>query len=90
VAPLNDEGKLIVRGMELAFDRVNRQGGIQGRSLQLVALDDDKDLIKATKNISQLQEKTKIFCNLFIGELVNEFEAALKKGALLFLRLKSR
>ena len=55
-------GGLAIRsGLEAALDRANRSGGIHGRSIKLIALDDGYDPKKSKENADELILKKKVF-----------------------------
>lgn len=58
------EGERI--GVQVYFDRINAKGGIGGKKLELIALDDEYDPLKAAKNVHQLLEQ-KVFA--FMGNM---------------------
>lgn len=47
-------------GERLAFDEVNRKGGINGRRIRLVLLDDAYDTQRTVENVRQLVEQEKV------------------------------
>jgi branched-chain amino acid transport system substrate-binding protein len=53
-------GKNMTLGIKIYFDKVNASGGILGRKLQLIALDDGYDPIRAGKNVRDLIEKDNV------------------------------
>lgn len=53
-------GKGIVKGIEVYFNKINRDGGIDGRSLEYIVLDDQNDLQKSVANIHQLIEQENV------------------------------
>jgi branched-chain amino acid transport system substrate-binding protein len=55
----------IQRGIEACFKQVNKAGGINGRNLRLVSLDDAGDYARFRKNIQMLQ--TKFHTSMFLG-----------------------
>ena len=48
-------------GAQAYFDFVNAQGGVNGRQIKLISLDDGYDPDKATANTKQLIEKENVF-----------------------------
>jgi len=54
-------------GVEVVFKKVNAEGGIDGRKLKLIALDDYYDPIRAGKNVRELVNKDHIFA--FLGNM---------------------
>jgi ABC-type branched-subunit amino acid transport system substrate-binding protein len=59
--PVADTGNHYRRGIELYFDKVNKAGGVNGRKLQLVALDDAYDPKRTAENTHTLIEQNKVF-----------------------------
>ncbi|MFA6263847.1 MAG: ABC transporter substrate-binding protein [Candidatus Babeliales bacterium] len=55
----------IQRGIEAGFKQVNQAGGVNGKTLRLVSLDDAGNSVRFAKNIQQLQTKFKI--SMFLG-----------------------
>lgn len=49
------------KGIKAAFDEINERGGVAGRPLQLVALDDSGAPEKAAENAKQLVEQERVF-----------------------------
>ena len=50
------------RGSQAWYQEVNSQGGIAGRRIEVVALDDGYDPIPTIRNTIQLVEKDRVFC----------------------------
>lgn len=65
VSPLSGPDKELGRGMkagvELAFAAANEAGGVHGRRLALVALDDGNDPARTAEAMRELTEKRKVF-----------------------------
>jgi branched-chain amino acid transport system substrate-binding protein len=59
--PLKALGESMRDGMTLYIDGVNRSGGINGRRINLVVLDDAYDVEKAKANTKRLIEDDKVF-----------------------------
>jgi branched-chain amino acid transport system substrate-binding protein len=57
--PAGDFAKLVVEGMQASFDEANRSGGVSGRPIKLVTLDDAFDGPKALANAKKLVEEEK-------------------------------
>lgn len=55
--PLGVPIKALISGAQLAFDAVNAQGGVQGRKIRLVTLDDELAPPKAVANYKSLLEE---------------------------------
>ncbi len=64
-APFSGSAKELGRGMktgvEVAFAAVNEAGGIYGRKLQLIALDDGYEPARTKETMKELIEKRKVF-----------------------------
>lgn len=58
---LGDLGKEYQAGARLYFDYLNGQGGIAGRKIKLISLDDAYDTNKALENTKRLVEQEKVF-----------------------------
>jgi len=83
--PLQKEGKIIKRGIEAALRSANQTGGVNGRLLKLIALDDKKSISKSIANIKELQARTNIFLNIFTTGVVGTFpEDVIRKKLLIF------
>jgi len=54
-------------GMEAYFEKVNAEGGIQGRKIRLVSKDDGYEPVRAIANTRQLIESEKVFA--LLGEV---------------------
>jgi ABC-type branched-subunit amino acid transport system substrate-binding protein len=59
--PLGSQIKVVHNGAGLAFDAVNEQGGIGGRKIKLVALDDELKPEKAVENYTKLLNDHRVF-----------------------------
>ncbi|MDB5929824.1 MAG: amino acid/amide transporter substrate-binding protein family [Polaromonas sp.] len=59
--PVAATGNNYRRGIELYFDQANKAGGVNGRKLQLTALDDAYDPKRTVENTRQLIEQNKVF-----------------------------
>jgi len=58
--PLAPSVLSLVKGQELAIDEVNRAGGIGGRKLRFISMDDGYDPKRAVENTISLIEKEKV------------------------------
>lgn len=54
-------GRAMKEGIEVCFARVNAAGGVNGRKLELVALDDGYETAPAVANAKRLIEQEKVF-----------------------------
>lgn len=54
-------------GQKLAFDTVNRRGGIAGRPVELVLLDDGYDTARTVENVKLLVERDKVVALTGLG-----------------------
>lgn len=59
--PVAETGNNYRRGIELYFSQINKAGGINGRQLQLVALDDAYDPKRTVENTRTLIDEKKVF-----------------------------
>ena len=57
--PLSGTLKAVLRGQELALDEFNRRGGVGGRRVKLVTLDDAYDPKRCVDNVNTLIERDK-------------------------------
>lgn len=57
--PLAGTLKAVLRGQELALDEFNRRGGVGGRRVKLVTLDDAYDPKRCVENVNALIEREK-------------------------------
>jgi ABC-type branched-subunit amino acid transport system substrate-binding protein/predicted Ser/Thr protein kinase len=65
--PAAELGRSMHSGIQTWFNHVNDTGGIAGRKLELVALDDAYDPDRALANVRELAEEYKVFA--FIGNV---------------------
>jgi branched-chain amino acid transport system substrate-binding protein len=63
--PTKEIGRQLKLGIEVAFNRVNDAGGIDGRMLKLAAADDGNEPTHTLDSMKQLYEKEQVFC--YIG-----------------------
>jgi branched-chain amino acid transport system substrate-binding protein len=75
--PLGGPVKSLLSGADLAFGEVNAQGGVAGRRLRLVSLDDELKPDKAVANYERLLTEHKVFC--FFGCVGSGTTAAASK-----------
>jgi branched-chain amino acid transport system substrate-binding protein len=59
--PVAATGNNYRRGIELYFDQTNKAGGVNGRKLNLIALDDAYDPKRTLQNTTTLIEENKVF-----------------------------
>jgi branched-chain amino acid transport system substrate-binding protein len=59
--PLGSQIKVVHNGAGLAFDAVNEQGGVGGRKIKLVSLDDELKPEKALENYGKLLNDHRVF-----------------------------
>jgi ABC-type branched-subunit amino acid transport system substrate-binding protein len=62
--PLAENGQQYTKGIRLYLDQVNKAGGIHGRKIELVTLDDAYSPQKAEENTRQLIEQKQVFALL--------------------------
>jgi ABC-type branched-subunit amino acid transport system substrate-binding protein len=85
--PSRELGRDMKLGLETAFHEINDQGGVTGRKIRLVALDDGYEPEQALKNMRQLYEDDKIFAvigNVGTPTTEKALPYALEKRFLLF------
>lgn len=58
--PLAGTMKAVIRGQELALDEFNRRGGVAGRRVKLVTLDDAYDPKRCVENVNTLIEREQV------------------------------
>lgn len=51
----------LIKGSQLYFDHINAKGGIKGRKIEVVTLDDTYDPDKAKANVQHLIDKERVF-----------------------------
>ena len=59
--PAAELGRGMNAGLRAAFDEANAAGGIRGRKLELVALDDGYEPTRAIENVQRLIAHDKVF-----------------------------
>jgi branched-chain amino acid transport system substrate-binding protein len=59
--PLGPQIRVFLGGAELAFNAINAQGGVAGRKVKLVSLDDELDASKAVENYNRLLRDHRVF-----------------------------
>jgi branched-chain amino acid transport system substrate-binding protein len=65
--PLMTAFKGPLAGQQLAIDELNRQGGIGGRPVKIVILDDGYDTARTVENVKQLVETDKVVALTALG-----------------------
>jgi serine/threonine protein kinase/ABC-type branched-subunit amino acid transport system substrate-binding protein len=65
--PVGELGRSLYTGMQAWINQVNDAGGIAGRKLELIALDDGYDPDRALANVRELAEEYRVFA--FIGNV---------------------
>lgn len=75
----NDYGNAVLDGVRVAIDQVNRQGGVNGRQIELKVLDDDNQTARAEANARQLVTSDKVF--LLFGSIEGGPSTAVMKAA---------
>ena len=75
----NDYGNAVLDGVKVAIDQVNRQGGVNGRQIELKVLDDDNQAAKAEANARQLITSDKVF--LLFGSIEGGPSTAVMKAS---------
>ncbi len=61
----------VIKGQQLAIDEVNRKGGIQGRPVRLISLDDAYDVKKCVENVNTLIDKEKVVALFGLASTAN-------------------
>jgi ABC-type branched-subunit amino acid transport system substrate-binding protein len=74
--PLGEFGRDIVNGARAQIERVNAAGGVNGRKLQLVSLDDQYKTDVAVQNLQRLVQQDKVFALLSVMGTAGSLEAA--------------
>ena len=59
--PSQEMGRGMQTGLQTWFDDVNQRGGIGGRKIRLIALDDGYEPLRARANMEELFDKHKVF-----------------------------
>lgn len=62
--PQAENGQQYTKGIRLCLDQVNKSGGINGRKIELLTLDDGYNPAKAEENTRQLIEQKQVFALL--------------------------
>ena len=65
--PAKELGRQMKLGIDTAFNRINEQGGVDGRMLRLIAADDGYEPGRTAEAMKQLYEKEQVFG--FIGNV---------------------
>ena len=60
-------GEIIEKAILACFNRINKEGGIKGKTLRLISMDDKGQPALAEQNIKQMLEKYKI--DMFLGNM---------------------
>lgn len=59
--PVADPGNGTLTGQQIVFDKVNAEGGIDGRQIELIVVDDKYDPAEAQKSVRKLNEQDEVF-----------------------------
>ena len=59
--PVADPGNGSLTGQQIVFDKINAEGGIDGRQIELVVVDDKYDPAEAQKAVRKLNEQDEVF-----------------------------
>ena len=65
--PVADAFKGVLAGEKMAFEQINRKGGIEGRTVRLVLLDDAYDPRRTVDNVTTLIERDKVVALTGLG-----------------------
>ena len=88
--PAKDFGVDYKAGIALAFDKVNKTGGVNGRTLELVSHDDAYEPKKTAENTAKLIDEDKVFALIgyvATGNLIAAMPLAEKAGVPMFAPL---
>lgn len=88
--PAKDFGVDYKAGIALYFDKVNKTGGVQGRTLELVSHDDAYEPKKTAENTTRLIDEDKVFALIgyvATGNLIAAMPIAEKAGVPMFAPL---
>ena len=88
--PAKDFGVDYKAGIGLAFDKVNKTGGVNGRTLELVSHDDAYEPKKTAENTAKLIDEDKVFALIgyvATGNLIAAMPLAEKAGVPMFAPL---
>ncbi|CAN7168094.1 ABC transporter substrate-binding protein [Acidovorax sp. LjRoot74] len=88
--PAQDFGVDYKAGIALAFDKVNKTGGVNGRTLELVSHDDAYEPKKTAENTAKLIDEDKVFALIgyvATGNLIAAMPLAEKAGVPMFAPL---
>jgi branched-chain amino acid transport system substrate-binding protein len=61
----------VLKGQELAIDEFNRKGGVAGRQVRLITLDDAYDPKRCVENVNTLIDKEKVVALYGLGSTAN-------------------
>jgi ABC-type branched-subunit amino acid transport system substrate-binding protein len=59
--PVKERGRQMKLGIDTAFNRINDAGGVEGRTLRLIAADDGNEPKRTLEAMKQLYEKDEVF-----------------------------
>ncbi len=65
--PVAGAFKGVLAGEKMAFDQINRKGGIEGRKVELILLDDGYDTKRTVENVGTLIERDKVVALTGLG-----------------------
>jgi branched-chain amino acid transport system substrate-binding protein len=88
--PAKDFGVDYKAGIALVFDKINKNGGVQGRALELVSYDDVYEPSKTAENTTRLIDEDKVFALIgyvATGNLMAAMPIAEKSGVPMFAPL---
>lgn len=69
--PLASTLTAVLKGQELAIDELNRKGGIAGRRIKLITLDDAYDPKRCVENVTTLIERDKVLALTGLASTAN-------------------
>ena len=73
-------GKEIFFGMNLAFNKINKKGGIKGSTIKLYFYDDKSSFALSSENIKKLKKTSPLFISLFGLSRMYAIEPYMKEG----------
>src|SRR5205814_2687723 len=65
--PVADAFKGVLAGEKMAFEQINRKGGVNGRQVDLVLLDDGYDTRRTVENVKTLIERDNVVALTGLG-----------------------
>lgn len=69
--PLSGTLKPVIKGQQLAVEEFNRRGGVAGRKVKLISLDDAYDPKRCVENVATLIDKEKVVALFGLASVAN-------------------